>query len=99
MNTDASDPRAAIWLAVAQLCSADENMSATKFTPAFVDALSRVVLSQAETMASDLECFARHAKRAKISVDDVKLCARRNNSMTELLSTKADAIKQASKDS
>ncbi|KAJ2018305.1 hypothetical protein GGI14_002391 [Coemansia sp. S680] len=26
-----------------------------------------------ETMGTDLECFAKHAKRAKISVDDVKL--------------------------
>ncbi|KAJ1734864.1 hypothetical protein LPJ61_000843 [Coemansia biformis] len=73
MNADPRDPRAAVWLAVAQLCSADEQKSAAKYSPAFVDALGQVVYAQAETMAADLESFAKHAKRAKVSVDDVKV--------------------------
>ncbi|KAJ1939690.1 hypothetical protein GGF37_004295, partial [Kickxella alabastrina] len=60
----------------------------TKFSPTFVDALSHVVFSQAETMGADLECFAKHAKRAKISVDDVKL---------ELLADKAEPGKASAK--
>ncbi|KAI8924570.1 hypothetical protein BC831DRAFT_464982 [Entophlyctis helioformis] len=34
--------------------------------------------ARAELMGSDLEAFARHGKRSGISVDDVKLYARRN---------------------
>ncbi|KAJ2777657.1 MHF histone-fold complex component [Coemansia javaensis] len=73
MNADPRDPRAAVWLAVAQLCSADEKKTAVRYSPAFVDALSHVVYAQAETMGGDLECFAKHARRAKVTVDDVKV--------------------------
>ncbi|KAJ1995958.1 MHF histone-fold complex component [Coemansia sp. RSA 1358] len=81
MNADTNDAHAAIWFTVAQLCNEDEKKSSVKFSPAFVDALSQVVYSQTETMGVDLEHFAKHAKRAKISVDDVKLCARRNEKL------------------
>ncbi|KAJ2680526.1 MHF histone-fold complex component [Coemansia spiralis] len=84
MNADTNDAHAAIWFTVAQLCNEDEKKSSVKFSPAFVDALSQVVYSQTETMGVDLEHFAKHAKRAKISVDDVK---------AELLAAKAEAIK------
>ncbi|KAI7830024.1 kinetochore component CENP-S-domain-containing protein [Kickxella alabastrina] len=97
MNTDMNSARAAVWYAVAQLCDEDESKTGTKFSPTFVDALSHVVFSQAETMGADLECFAKHAKRAKISVDDVKLCARRNEHLLELLAGKAEPGKASTK--
>ncbi|KAI9319030.1 kinetochore component CENP-S-domain-containing protein [Dichotomocladium elegans] len=40
----------------------------------FVASLAHVVYSQAETMALDLEAFARHARRSTIAMDDVKVC-------------------------
>ncbi|KAJ2160551.1 MHF histone-fold complex component [Coemansia sp. RSA 552] len=78
---DVNDPRSALWLAVAQLCQREEQASGTCFAPAFVDALAHVVGAQAETTGADLECFANHAKRAKITTDDVRLCLRRNKDL------------------
>ncbi|KAJ1647178.1 MHF histone-fold complex component [Coemansia asiatica] len=75
MNTESTSARSAMWFAVAQLCSHDEHKNGTRFSPTFVDALSQVVFSQAEILGADLECFAKHAKRAKISTEDVKLQA------------------------
>ncbi|EGF80430.1 hypothetical protein BATDEDRAFT_24998 [Batrachochytrium dendrobatidis JAM81] len=52
-------------------------------TPEFVYALGEVVVRHAELMGADLESFAKHAKRSVISVDDVKLFARRNIGLQE----------------
>ena len=47
-----------------------------------------------EITASDMESFAKHAKRATINQDDVKLLARRNESLekniSEFISVKKD---------
>eukprot|EP00475_Leptophrys_vorax_P013575 TRINITY_DN19941_c0_g2_i1.p1 TRINITY_DN19941_c0_g2~~TRINITY_DN19941_c0_g2_i1.p1 ORF type:complete len:138 (-),score=38.00 TRINITY_DN19941_c0_g2_i1:411-824(-) len=36
-------------------------------------------------MGQDLESFTKHAKRSKVTTDDVLLCARRNDSLDKLL--------------
>ncbi|KAJ1720669.1 hypothetical protein LPJ53_004730 [Coemansia erecta] len=97
MNTESSSARSAVWFAVAQLCAHDESETGTAFSATFVDALSQVVFAQAEAMGADLELFAKHAKRAKISVDDVKLCARRNEHLLQIISDKVEAGKSNSK--
>ncbi|CAO3624774.1 unnamed protein product [Mucor fragilis] len=53
---------------------------------AFVASLAEVVMAQMQTMATDLEAFAAHGKRAVISMEDVKLCSRRNDSLYQLIS-------------
>ncbi|KAJ2818126.1 hypothetical protein IWW50_005928 [Coemansia erecta] len=78
---DATDPRAGMWMAVARCCSEADG----EFSPAFVDALGHVAAGVAETLGRDLESFARHAKRAKVSVEDVRLCARRNPDLSSRL--------------
>ncbi|KAL9551842.1 hypothetical protein MBANPS3_004067 [Mucor bainieri] len=40
---------------------------------AFVASLAEVVMTQMQTMATDLEAFAVHGKRAVISMEDVKV--------------------------
>jgi histone H3/H4 len=37
--------------------------------------------SSPERLAADVECFAKHAKRRSVTVDDVLLTARRNSSL------------------
>ncbi|KAF1798576.1 kinetochore component CENP-S-domain-containing protein [Mucor lusitanicus] len=59
---------------------------------AFVASLAEVVMTQMQTMATDLEAFAVHGKRAVISMEDVKLCARRNDSLYELITETANDI-------
>ncbi|KAL7318678.1 hypothetical protein PS15m_001892 [Mucor circinelloides] len=59
---------------------------------AFVASLAEVVMTQMQTMATDLEAFAGHGKRAVISMEDVKLCSRRNDSLYQLISDAAKDI-------
>jgi len=47
--------------------------------------LTEVVFKQSETLALDLEQFARHGKRTVISAEDVRLCGRRNEAVVEAL--------------
>ncbi|KAL8283642.1 hypothetical protein RQP46_005437 [Phenoliferia psychrophenolica] len=56
----------------------------------FVGALAELVFSQAISLGKDLESFAKHANRLTIGVEDVKLVARRNTSLYELLSSEAN---------
>ncbi|KAG1254035.1 hypothetical protein G6F68_011051 [Rhizopus microsporus] len=43
-------------------------------------------------MAQDLESFAKHGRRSVISMEDVKLCARRNDTLYETISELAKDI-------
>ena len=48
--------------------------------------------------ATDLESFARHAGRNRISTDDVLLLARRNEGLESILKQKVEEIKQKNQD-
>lgn len=43
-------------------------------------------------MAQDLEAFAKHAKRTVVSMEDVKLCARKNDTLHDAISELANTI-------
>ncbi|XP_074190179.1 centromere protein S isoform X3 [Rhinolophus sinicus] len=47
-----------------------------------------------ENFAKDLEMFARHAKRSTINTEDVKLLARRSNSLLRYITEKNEEIAQ-----
>lgn len=49
---------------------------------------------QCENFAKDLEMFARHAKRSTINTEDVKLLARRSNSLLKYITEKNEEIAQ-----
>lgn len=57
----------------------------TNATPQFIAGLSELVWAQAETLAQDLESFAKHAGRGKITTEDVKLCTRKNEGLREVI--------------
>ena len=59
----------------------------TNATPQFIAALAEFICIQAETLALDLECFATHANRKVIGIDDVKLCARTNEHLENAITT------------
>lgn len=40
-----------------------------------------VVFNQLRTIIKDVEYFSKHAKRSVVSMEDIKLCARRNQKM------------------
>ncbi|ERE81948.1 centromere protein S-like protein [Cricetulus griseus] len=47
-----------------------------------------------ENFAKDLEMFARHAKRSTVTTEDVKLLARRSNSLLKYITEKNEEIAQ-----
>ncbi|KAJ1344661.1 hypothetical protein BSLG_000184 [Batrachochytrium salamandrivorans] len=62
-------------------------------TPEFVYAVSELVVKFAGLMGSDLESFSRHGKRTVVSAEDVKLFARRNPRLLEMIrSTEAAGV-------
>ncbi|KAL7753595.1 MHF histone-fold complex component [Sorochytrium milnesiophthora] len=77
--------RAAIHAAVNDICKAEEPSMDVTTSKLFVAALSDLVYKQAEMLGSDMEKFARHWSRKMVSVDDVKLCARRNETLLAAL--------------
>ncbi|KAJ3201189.1 hypothetical protein HDU83_001017 [Entophlyctis luteolus] len=62
-------------------------------TPQFVHAVSSIVWAHCNRMATDLDAFAKHGKRSVVSVDDVKLCVRRNPALVEHLAEFAAGLK------
>lgn len=85
--------QAAIWHQVNEIVKDQVARHLNKdVSEAFVASLAEVVMTQMQTMATDLEAFAVHGKRAVISMEDVKLCARRNNSLYGLISDAATEI-------
>ncbi|KAL0079535.1 kinetochore component CENP-S-domain-containing protein [Phycomyces blakesleeanus] len=82
----------AMWYYVEQQVIEEASSLGQTVTPEFIASLTEVVCRQAESMALDLEAFAKHAKRNTISMDDVKLCARRNPGLSELVTEIADDL-------
>ncbi|GAA5834341.1 hypothetical protein JCM9279_004289 [Rhodotorula babjevae] len=78
--------KAAVWYTIAQEEELSLPFAASEH---FVASLAEVVFQQALTLGKDLERFANHAGRLTINADDVKLAARRNEPLYELLTTSA----------
>ncbi|KAL1935412.1 hypothetical protein VTP01DRAFT_4552 [Rhizomucor pusillus] len=85
--------RTAIWYSVEQIAQHEADTIGKTLTQDFVASLADVVYKQIESMATDLEAFAKHnSKRSVINVEDVKLLARRNNSLHQLICETAEQI-------
>ncbi|VDP90406.1 unnamed protein product [Echinostoma caproni] len=55
--------------------------------PDVICLLTELVFRYHQVLATDLECFAKHAKRTTITVDDVLCFARRNPQLVQALNT------------
>ncbi|XP_021491858.1 centromere protein S [Meriones unguiculatus] len=86
--------KAAVHYTVGCLCQEVARDKQTHFSKQTIAAISEVTFRQCETFAKDLEMFARHAKRSTISTDDVKLLARRSNSLLKYITEKNKEIAQ-----
>uniref|UniRef100_H0X487 Centromere protein S n=2 Tax=Otolemur garnettii TaxID=30611 RepID=H0X487_OTOGA len=86
--------KAAVHYTVGRLCeevAVDKEMQFSKQT---IAAISEMTFRQCENFAKDLEMFARHAKRSTITTEDVKLLARRSNSLVKYITEKSEEIAQ-----
>lgn len=81
-----------IWQSVQEIVKQETEELGKTATPAFTASLAEILYSQMVTMANDLESFASHGKRSVISMEDVKLCARRNDSLHEIITVAAKEI-------
>ncbi|XP_049568807.1 centromere protein S isoform X4 [Orcinus orca] len=76
--------KAAVHYTVGCLCEEVASDKEMQFSKQTIAAISEVTFQQCENFAKDLEMFARHAKRSTINTEDVKLLARRSNSLVML---------------
>ncbi|OBZ87936.1 Centromere protein S [Choanephora cucurbitarum] len=84
----------AVWYSVSEIAKQEALSQGKTLSDAYIASLAEIVFEQMQIMANDLESFATHARRAVISMDDVKLCARRNDSLYNLLSKTAKDIQE-----
>nr|XP_025042434.1 centromere protein S isoform X2 [Pelodiscus sinensis] len=63
-----------------------------QFSKQSIAAISEITFRQCENFAKDLEMFARHGKRTIINTEDVKLLARRSNSLLRYITQKSEEL-------
>ncbi|XP_016332252.1 centromere protein S-like [Sinocyclocheilus anshuiensis] len=84
--------KAAVHYTVGRLCqhiAADCEKQITKQT---IAAIAETASRQCDIFAKDLEAFARHAKRHTVTVDDVKLTARRTTALYNYIQQKSEEL-------
>ncbi|KAI8359451.1 kinetochore component CENP-S-domain-containing protein [Mortierella sp. GBAus27b] len=90
--------KAAVWYTVGEICETQKGELNVVITPQLIASLAELVYTQAESLGKDLEMFAKHAKRSTVNVDDVKLAARRNARLHEVIGQEADRLTQRTRD-
>ncbi|XP_028369555.1 centromere protein S-like [Phyllostomus discolor] len=86
--------KAAVHYTVGCLCSEAAADTQVQLSRQAVAAIAEVTFRQCENFAKDLEMFARHARRSTINTEDVKLLARRSNSLLKYITEKNEEIAQ-----
>ncbi|XP_052573419.1 centromere protein S isoform X3 [Peromyscus californicus insignis] len=86
--------KAAVHYTVGCLCEEVALDKQVQFSKQTIAAISEVTFRQCEHFAKDLEMFARHAKRSTVTTEDVKLLARRSNSLLKYITEKNEEIAQ-----
>ncbi|KAH9499382.1 hypothetical protein Btru_003928 [Bulinus truncatus] len=75
--------KAAMFSSIKRIAREVEQEMDVTISAQVLAALSESLNRQAEYYALDLENFAKHAKRTNINTDDVKLLARRNDTLLQ----------------
>ncbi|KAM9217667.1 centromere protein S [Leptosomus discolor] len=84
--------KAAVHYTVGCLCQELAEDKDVQFSKQTVAAISEITFRQCETFAKDLEMFARHAKRSTVTTEDVKLLARRSNSLLKYITQRSEEL-------
>ncbi|NWS71324.1 CENPS protein, partial [Crotophaga sulcirostris] len=84
--------QAAVHYTVGSLCQDVAEDKEVQFSKQTVAAIAEITFRQCEIFAKDLEMFARHAKRSTINTEDVKLLARRSNSLLKYITQKSEEL-------
>ncbi|TRY69811.1 hypothetical protein DNTS_000589 [Danionella cerebrum] len=84
--------KAAVHFSVASLCENIAADSEKQFTKQTIAAIAETAFRQCDIFAKDLEAFARHAKRHTVTMDDVKLTARRSTALYNYMQQKSEEL-------
>ncbi|KAM6046657.1 centromere protein S isoform 1-T3 [Chlamydotis macqueenii] len=84
--------KAAVHYTVGCLCQEVAEDKEVQFSKQTIAAISEITFRQCENFAKDLEMFARHAKRSTVTIEDVKLLARRSNSLLKYITQKSEEL-------
>uniref|UniRef100_A0A8B9MRM5 Centromere protein S n=1 Tax=Accipiter nisus TaxID=211598 RepID=A0A8B9MRM5_9AVES len=84
--------KAAVHYTVGCLCQEVAENKEVQFSKQTIAAIAEITFRQCENFAKDLEMFARHAKRSTVTTEDVKLLARRSNSLLKYITQKSDEL-------
>ncbi|XP_066059282.1 centromere protein S isoform X4 [Chamaea fasciata] len=84
--------KAAVHYTVGCLCQEVEEDKDVRFSKQSIAAIAEITFRQCEIFAKDLEMFARHAKRTTVTTEDVKLLARRSNSLLKYITQKSEEL-------
>ncbi|KAL1506119.1 hypothetical protein ABEB36_005543 [Hypothenemus hampei] len=61
-----------------------------KFESNSLDLIAELAYKKLTLYGADLEAFQKHAKRSTVTIDDVKLLVRRNDSLRKMVEEKVD---------
>uniref|UniRef100_A0A8B9TA39 Centromere protein S n=1 Tax=Anas platyrhynchos TaxID=8839 RepID=A0A8B9TA39_ANAPL len=84
--------RAAVHYTAGCLCQDVAEDKGMRFSKQAIAAIAEITFRQCENFARDLEMFARHAKRSTVTTEDVKLLARRSNSLLKYITQKSEEL-------
>ncbi|XP_033126677.1 centromere protein S-like [Anneissia japonica] len=87
--------KAAIHFSVGQICEEVSQDTDVTFTKQVIAAFAEATFRQCETVAVDLELFAKHGKRSVINNEDVKLLARRSDALANHIKAMSDKLTAA----
>ncbi|KAM9483156.1 centromere protein S [Clarias gariepinus] len=84
--------KAAVHYTVSKICQSTAAECEKEISKQAVAAIAETTFRQCEIFATDLEAFARHAKRHTITADDVKLLARRSAALSSHIQKKSEEL-------
>ncbi|XP_036427050.1 centromere protein S [Colossoma macropomum] len=84
--------KAAVHYTVGRLCQQVAADHEKEFSRQAIAALAEITFRQCDIFATDLEAFAKHAKRQTVTVDDVKLLARRSTALSNYIQQKSEEL-------
>ncbi|KAI5461161.1 kinetochore component CENP-S-domain-containing protein [Mariannaea sp. PMI_226] len=85
--------KSALWYAIGQIVDEESLNRNRNATPQFIGALTELVWTQMENVATDLESFCNHAGRSTVTTDDVLLLARKNPDLHQIMKQFIDQTK------
>ncbi|KAJ8412220.1 hypothetical protein AAFF_G00144870 [Aldrovandia affinis] len=90
--------KAAVHFTVSKICEEIGQDCGKEFNKLVIAAITETAFKQCDIFAKDLEAFARHAKRTTITVEDVKLAARRSTSLAIYITQKGEELTSTHKE-